>query len=93
MGLLVGDPSQRIRRAIVTIDLTASVLAEAAERDADLIIAYHPPIFSGIKRFTKVPLVQCAASVGWVWHLQGPQGTCRRPDSVQHGPPALLTGP
>ena len=64
VGLLVGDGSQRIRRALVTIDLTAAVLAEAAEQDVDLIVAYHPPIFSGVKHLTEVPVVQCAASVG-----------------------------
>jgi len=64
VGLLVGDQAQRVQRALVTIDLTASVLAEAAQLNADLIIAYHPPIFSGVKRFTKVPIVQLAASVG-----------------------------
>ena len=52
--------------ALVTIDLTAAVLEEAAECDADLIIAYHPPIFSGIKRLTAVPLVQRAAAAGCV---------------------------
>jgi NIF3 (NGG1p interacting factor 3) len=50
--------------ALVTIDLTAAVLEEAAECDADLIIAYHPPIFSGIKRLTAAPLVQRAAAAG-----------------------------
>ena len=64
VGLLVGDNQQRIQRALLTIDLTSAVLAEAAAMDADLIIAYHPPIFSGIKRLTKIPLVQAAASVG-----------------------------
>jgi putative NIF3 family GTP cyclohydrolase 1 type 2 len=48
----------------VTIDLTAAVLEEAAAFDADMIIAYHPPIFSGIKRFTAAPLVQRAARAG-----------------------------
>lgn len=49
----------------MTIDLTAAVLEEAVEFDADLIIAYHPPIFSGIKRFTAAPLVQRATAAGY----------------------------
>lgn len=57
-------------RALVTIDLTAAVLEEAADFDADLIIAYHPPIFSGIKRLTAAPLVQRAAAAGWALCLQ-----------------------
>lgn len=54
VGLIVdpresGDP-RGYQRAFLTIDLTASTLAEAIERGADLIVAYHPPIFSGLKR-------------------------------------------
>ena len=37
VGLLVGDGAQRIQRALVTIDLTASVLAEASELSSDLV--------------------------------------------------------
>ncbi len=39
-----------VARALVTIDLTEAVLDEAAERDADLIVAYHPPIFRPLRR-------------------------------------------
>ena len=37
VGLLVGDGAQRILRALVTIDLTASVLAEASNLNSDLV--------------------------------------------------------
>jgi putative NIF3 family GTP cyclohydrolase 1 type 2 len=70
VGLLVGSMRQRIQRALLTIDLTSAVLTEAAAANVDLIIAYHPPIFSSIKRFTKVPLVQAAASAGCAHDLQ-----------------------
>lgn len=40
----------RVERALVTIDLTEAVLDEAAERDVDLVIAYHPPLFRPLKR-------------------------------------------
>ena len=50
VGLLTGDPVQEIKKVILTIDLTADVLAEAKSKKADLIMAYHPPIFSAIKR-------------------------------------------
>lgn len=42
----------RVHRILLTIDLTRGVLEEAVERGADLIIAYHPPIFSSMKRLT-----------------------------------------
>jgi dinuclear metal center YbgI/SA1388 family protein len=40
-----------IERAFVCIDLSEAVLEEAIEREADFLIAYHPPIFRGLKRF------------------------------------------
>ena len=51
VGLIV-DPGQRVElaHAFLTVDLTEGVLAEAFEKGADLIVAYHPPIFSGLKR-------------------------------------------
>lgn len=55
VGLLAGDPRQTVRRALLTIDLTAAVLAEARQAHADLIIAYHPPIFEGLKKITPGP--------------------------------------
>jgi dinuclear metal center YbgI/SA1388 family protein len=39
-----------IERAFLCIDLSEVVLDEAIERGADLLIAYHPPLFRGLKR-------------------------------------------
>jgi dinuclear metal center YbgI/SA1388 family protein len=52
VGLLVGDVSQQVARAILTIDYTPEVACEAAGEKCDLIIAYHPPIFAALKRVT-----------------------------------------
>lgn len=51
VGLLV-DPDGRdeFEKAFVTIDLTETTLSEALGWQADLIVAYHPPLFSGLKR-------------------------------------------
>ncbi len=53
VGLLI-QPSRnrRITRLLLTIDLTTVVLDEALSTKAQMIIAYHPPIFSGLKRLT-----------------------------------------
>eukprot|EP00126_Sphaerothecum_destruens_P014119 Sdes_comp24248_c0_seq1m22253 len=55
VGLLVepseGD-SKMIQKVLLTIDLTEKVMDEACRKRADLIMAYHPPIFSGLKRLT-----------------------------------------
>jgi len=50
VGLLAGDPQQEVTRALLAIDFTPAVAEEARAANADLIIAYHPPIFSPVKR-------------------------------------------
>ncbi len=51
VGLLI-DPGERVefKRALIAIDLTDRVLDDALGQEADLVIAYHPPIFAGLKR-------------------------------------------
>jgi dinuclear metal center YbgI/SA1388 family protein len=53
VGLLL-EPSERairdVSRLFLCIDLSESVLAEALELGADFVLAYHPPIFRGLKR-------------------------------------------
>lgn len=39
-----------VRRMGLTIDLTEAVLDELIAADVDLVVAYHPPIFTGLKR-------------------------------------------
>ncbi|MCC6645270.1 MAG: Nif3-like dinuclear metal center hexameric protein [Polyangiaceae bacterium] len=50
VGLLVGDPSARVTRALFAIDATAAVLGEAVRRGCQLVVSYHPPIFKGERR-------------------------------------------
>ena len=57
VGLLVEPPqhwdrSAPVNTALLAIDLTEAVLAEALEVDAQAIVAYHPPVFTGFKRLT-----------------------------------------
>ncbi|MBX3189988.1 MAG: Nif3-like dinuclear metal center hexameric protein [Labilithrix sp.] len=49
VGLLVGDRAATIRKVLVTVDYTEAV-AEEARGGADLVVAYHPPLFSAVKR-------------------------------------------
>ncbi|MBX3396925.1 MAG: Nif3-like dinuclear metal center hexameric protein [Phycisphaerae bacterium] len=49
VGLLIGDASWPVRRLLLTIDLMPSVLDEAVVGRCDAIVAYHPPIFRGVK--------------------------------------------
>ncbi|APS00968.1 Nif3-like dinuclear metal center hexameric protein [Pajaroellobacter abortibovis] len=50
VGLLLGDPEQSISRAFLTIDYTDATAQEAYSMGADLVIAYHPPIFPHVSR-------------------------------------------
>ncbi len=54
VGLLLAPRENAdISRVLLTIDLTEAVLAEALAEAAELVIAYHPPIFKGPKRLTR----------------------------------------
>ncbi len=58
VGLHVGNPEQRVSRAMLCIDLTESVLDEAITQQIQLIVAYHPPIFKPLARLTTTDLKQ-----------------------------------
>ncbi len=51
VGLLV-EPlrPRRVERVMLTIDLTDAVADEAIAAGAEMIVSYHPPIFSSVKR-------------------------------------------
>ncbi|MDN5347970.1 MAG: hypothetical protein PWP65_1534 [Clostridia bacterium] len=49
VGLLVGDPSQEVRRVLVSLDVTREVIDEALARGANLIISHHPLIFEPLR--------------------------------------------
>lgn len=48
-GLLVGDPTAEVARALLALDITPEVVEEAASINAGLIISHHPVIFEPIK--------------------------------------------
>lgn len=64
VGLSTGDPSQPVTRALACIDLTHDVLDEALERGAELVLAYHPPLFRPVKRLAHDDVTVRAARLG-----------------------------
>ena len=54
VGLLV-EPSgcHKVKRILLTNDLTQAVLDEAIKKSAQMIISYHPPIFVPLKRLSQ----------------------------------------
>jgi len=60
VGLLAGSPDWPARNILLAIDLTDSVAEEALRREADVVVAYHPPIFRPLHRIT--PDADCPTS-------------------------------
>jgi len=50
VGLHLAGNGKPVRKAMLCIDLTPPVLAEAIAGKCQLIVAYHPPIFHPLKR-------------------------------------------
>lgn len=50
VGLLVGDDEKEVHHVFLALDLTETVLSEAIEAGADMIITHHPMIFGGLKK-------------------------------------------
>ena len=51
-GLLVGDPTKKIKKALLTLDCTEAIVDEAIAKNCSLIIAHHPIIFKGLTSIT-----------------------------------------
>ncbi|MGR3812049.1 Nif3-like dinuclear metal center hexameric protein [Jiulongibacter sp. NS-SX5] len=51
-GLLTGSPSQEITGVLVSLDCIENVLDEAIEKGCNVVVAHHPIVFKGLKRFT-----------------------------------------
>ncbi|WP_203295941.1 Nif3-like dinuclear metal center hexameric protein [Luteirhabdus pelagi] len=51
-GLLVGDRNQKVSGVLVTLDTLEAVVDEAIENNCNLIVSFHPIIFSGLKKIT-----------------------------------------
>ncbi len=45
VGLQVGDPTRKVKRILVALDVTHEVVKEAVAEEADLIVSHHPLLF------------------------------------------------
>ncbi|WP_333810434.1 Nif3-like dinuclear metal center hexameric protein [Flavobacterium sp.] len=52
VGLLVGNPNQEISGVLVCHDALESVIDEAISKNCNLVVCFHPILFSGIKKIT-----------------------------------------
>ena len=56
-GLLVGSSEKEVTKALICLDVTESVIAEAKALGAELIISHHPVIFHPLKRVMEEDVV------------------------------------
>lgn len=55
VGLLI-EPSSKflvIEKVLLTNDLTERVMEEAKQKEVNMIVSYHPPVFAPLKRITQ----------------------------------------
>jgi dinuclear metal center YbgI/SA1388 family protein len=50
-GLIVGSRDLEIHAALISLDCTPAIVEEAKAKGCNLIIAHHPIVFSGLKKF------------------------------------------
>jgi len=50
-GLIVGNINDIVTGVLVTLDVTEDVVQEAIDLGVNMIVAHHPIVFSGLKRF------------------------------------------
>ncbi|WP_141583446.1 Nif3-like dinuclear metal center hexameric protein [Actinomadura sp. WMMA1423] len=48
VGLVCGDPAQEVRRVLFAVDPVATVVDEALEWEADLVVTHHPLLLRGV---------------------------------------------
>ena len=50
VGLLVGDPVTKVTNILVAHDALENVIDEAISKECNLVVCFHPIIFTGLKR-------------------------------------------
>ncbi|PCI31783.1 MAG: Nif3-like dinuclear metal center hexameric protein [Flavobacteriaceae bacterium] len=50
VGLLIGDYQTKVTGVLVTLDTLENIVEEAIEKKCNLIVSFHPIIFSGLKK-------------------------------------------
>jgi dinuclear metal center YbgI/SA1388 family protein len=54
VGLMVGDPNQRLKGVVIGVDLTESLVDLAIQKKANLIVLHHPPMFPKGRGLTRL---------------------------------------
>ena len=57
-GLIVGDPNMEVTGVLTSLDCTEEIVEEAKARGCNIVVAHHPIVFRGLKRFNGSDYVQ-----------------------------------
>lgn len=61
-GLQIGQTEAEVSGVLLCLDVTEAVVAEAASRGANMIVAHHPLLFRGLKRIAGETMVERVAA-------------------------------
>jgi len=56
--LIIGDSNSEVKGALITLDCTEDIIDEAIDTGCNLVIAHHPIVFSGLKKFNGSNYIQ-----------------------------------
>ena len=57
-GLIVGREDDEVHKALLAVDVTEEVLAEAVAEGCDMVITHHPIVFHAMKRFNSASVTE-----------------------------------
>lgn len=57
-GLLIGEKNMEVTGVLITLDALEAVVEEAMEKKCNLIISFHPIIFSGLRKLNRKTYVE-----------------------------------
>ncbi len=57
-GLIVGRPSDAVTGVLFCLDSTEAIIEEAVAKGCNLVVAHHPIVFRGLKRFNEASYVE-----------------------------------
>ena len=63
-GLCVGDSDREVTKALIALDVTKDIIAQAQQEGAQLIITHHPVIFRALKSISSTSAVGMLLSSG-----------------------------
>lgn len=88
-GLIVGNPNQEVTGVLISLDSTEDVVDEAIAKGCNLIVAHHPIVFFGLKRFNGKNYVERTV-IKAIQNNIGLYAIHTNLDNVQHGVNAMI---